>query len=140
MRSGKGTPKAQRPLHKTTPLGARPYEEVLIERLRGDSAEACAYLQASFADGNIQVFLMALRIVAQAHGGIGHLATRAGLSREALYRTLSSKGNPSLTTLTAVLHALGFELAILPSSTSHELRTRKTPHEPHKTRKKHKVA
>ncbi len=96
--------------------GAQPYEERLVEWLQADPREACAYLQECFADGHPQVFLMALRMVAQAYGGIGQLAEKSGLNRETLYRTLSSKGNPSLSTLTAILGALGYELTIVQST------------------------
>lgn len=94
-----------------------PYEPFLIERLRTNPAEASAYLQASFADGDPRVFLQALRVVAEAYGGVRALAVRTGLNRETLYRTLSRHGNPSLATLTAILHALGLTLAILPMAT-----------------------
>lgn len=93
-----------------------PYEPLLIERLRADPAEASAYLQASFADGDPRVFLLALRVVAEAYGGVRALAVRTGLNRETLYRTLSRRGNPSLTTLTAILQAMGLTLTICPKN------------------------
>jgi probable addiction module antidote protein len=43
--------------------------------------------------------LLALRDVAEAYGGLGMVAEQAGISREALYRSLSPKGNPTLKTL-----------------------------------------
>ncbi|MEM9103978.1 MAG: addiction module antidote protein, partial [Pseudomonadota bacterium] len=58
--------------------------------------------------------LIALRYVAQAQGGIGKLAEKTHLNRESLYKTLSSKGNPKLSTLSTLLHALGFQLSIQP--------------------------
>jgi len=40
------------------------------------------------------------------------LSKETGLAREALYRALSADGNPSLTTVTKVLKALGVKLAV----------------------------
>lgn len=59
---------------------------------------------------------MALKNVALAQGGITQLSTKTGLGRESLYKTLSKKGNPKLTTLTTMINAMGFDLKIsLPS-------------------------
>ncbi|MGL3606232.1 addiction module antidote protein [Rhizobium sp. G187] len=51
----------------------------------------------------------ALGVVARAKGMAG-IAREAGLSREQLYRTLSSEGNPTLKTTLAVMKALGLSL------------------------------
>ena len=58
--------------------------------------------------------LLALRTVAEAYGGFGAVATEAGITRESLYRTLSSNGNPTLKTLLAVLKAVGMKLSVEP--------------------------
>lgn len=58
--------------------------------------------------------LIALRTVAEAYGGLGAVAAEAGLSREALYRSLSPSGNPTLKTLLAVLRAVGMKLSVEP--------------------------
>lgn len=77
------------------------------------SAEDIAhYLDAALEDGNSQVLMMALRNVADAQGGLGHLAKLTGLNRETLYRTLSDQGNPRLNTLTTILHSLGLRLSV----------------------------
>jgi probable addiction module antidote protein len=87
------------------------YEVRLLEALR-DPAEAAAYLTAALADGDKDVFLLALRHVAEAHGGVGELARRARLNRVSLYRTLSARGNPELRSLGALLESLGLRLAV----------------------------
>ena len=56
--------------------------------------------------------LLALRTVAEAYGGLGAVATEAGISREAWYRALSAKGNPTLKTILAVLKAVGMRLSV----------------------------
>ena len=91
---------------------SRPYKEGLLERLK-DPQEAAAYLDAALEEGDTEVFLLALRDVAEARlGGIAGLAQQSGLNRETLYRTLSEQGNPELTSLEKLLHAVGLRLAI----------------------------
>lgn len=50
--------------------------------------------------------------VARAYGGMAALSQKAGLIREALYQTLSKRGNPTLAKLESLLDALGFRLKI----------------------------
>ena len=40
------------------------------------------------------------------------VAERAGIPRESLYRALSPRGNPTLKTLLALLHATGLRLGV----------------------------
>ena len=89
---------------------SRPYKESLLEDLK-DTEEAAAYLTAALEDGSPDVFLLALRDVAEAHG-IKRLAESTQLNRESMYRMLSDHGNPKLSSLTAVLNQLGMRLAI----------------------------
>src|SRR3990172_6743693 len=87
------------------------YQKDLIESLR-DPCEAAAYLIAAIEEGDRSVFLLALRNVAEARGGMAVLAEKANLSRESLYRMLSRKGNPEIKSLYTLLHAMGLRLAI----------------------------
>ena len=89
----------------------RRYEEYLDERLQ-DPARAAGYLNACLEGGDPNVFLLALRDVARARGGIAKLAESTSLNREHLYRMLSENGNPELRSLEALLDALGFRLSI----------------------------
>lgn len=89
----------------------RRYEDVLDEDLQ-DPTEAVGYLNACLADGDPEVFLLALRDVARARGGVAKLAEVTALNREHLYRMLSENGNPELRSLKALLDALGFRLAV----------------------------
>ena len=91
---------------------SQPYQEYLIEAL-ADPVEAAGYLNAAIEDGDKELFLFALRNVAEARlGGMSKLAEATGLNRESLYRMLSGKGNPQLKSLDRLLHALGLKLAI----------------------------
>jgi probable addiction module antidote protein len=89
----------------------RRWEDLLDEDLQ-DPAEAAAYLDACLEGGDPNVFLLALRDVARARGGIAKLAENTSLNREHLYRMLSENGNPELRSLELLLDALGFRLSI----------------------------
>jgi probable addiction module antidote protein len=86
-------------------------QQDLIESLK-DPCEAAAYLNAAVEEGDRAVFLLALRNVAEANGGMAVLAEKAKLSRESLYRMLSKRGNPEIKSLFSLLHAMGLRLAI----------------------------
>ena len=58
--------------------------------------------------------LLMLRALAEAYGGLGAVAAKAGISRESLYRSLSPKGNPTLKTLITVLNTMGLRLSVVP--------------------------
>jgi len=86
------------------------YDAGLKEDL-ADPVEAAAYLNAALEDGSQDVFLMALRDVADA-SGITRVARESALNRENIYRILSEKGNPQLSSLESLLEAMGLKLAI----------------------------
>ena len=73
---------------------AESYETGLKEDL-ADPSEAAEYLNAALADGSQEVFLLALKDVANARG-ISEISRLSHLNRENLYKILSTKGNPKL--------------------------------------------
>jgi|SRR5688572_1495794 probable addiction module antidote protein len=91
------------------------YKKWLIHSLK-NKKEATTYLQVAIEefqkDNDLESFLLALRYVAEAQGGLGKLSQKTRLNRESLYKTLSSKGNPKLQTIGILLKGLGFELSI----------------------------
>src|SRR3954467_9625979 len=87
------------------------YRESLLRSLK-NTDEAAQYLNACLEDEDARVFLLALRDVAEARGGIRALSRDANLNRESLYRMLSNSGNPSLDSLAAILNACGLRLAV----------------------------
>ena len=89
----------------------RRYEEALDEDLK-NPVEAVGYLNACLEDGDPEVFLLALRDIARAQGGIAKLAEMTELNREHLYRILSENGNPAFSSLETLLDAMGFRLAV----------------------------
>ena len=94
---------------------SRSYKVHLHERLQEPDA-AAAYLNAALEDDDIHVFLLALRDITEAQGGMSHLSKETELNRESLYKTLSMRGNPRLSSLRSVLGACGLELAIQPAN------------------------
>ncbi len=93
------------------------YQEDLIESLK-DPREAAAYLNAAIEEGDRALFLLALRNVAEAHGGMSAVSEKAKLNRESLYRMLSKKGNPEIKSIFTLLNSMGLKLTIEPSKRS----------------------
>jgi probable addiction module antidote protein len=95
----------------------RNYEESLKARLQ-DTDYAREYLCVALSeyeeDGDIEAFLLAVRDVAEAQGGMSKLSERISLTRQSLYKALSENGNPHLKTMGEILHGLGFKLSIEP--------------------------
>jgi probable addiction module antidote protein len=78
------------------------------EDLASDEAIA-HYMAEAFATEDVGYIAHALGVVARAKG-MGQIAQQTGLSREQLYRSFSTNGNPTLKTTLAVMKALGIEL------------------------------
>jgi probable addiction module antidote protein len=97
------------------------HNEVMVKKLRTSRAFAAEYLRAAMEDSEEpQVLLIALRQVAEARGGMAKVAKAAGIERESLYRALSPRGNPRLSTLFAVTRAMGLALTVeTPQPTHH---------------------
>ncbi|WP_113400824.1 addiction module antidote protein [Rhizobium sp. SYY.PMSO] len=70
-----------------------------------------AYLEIAFEDGDVTDIAIALGNIAKAKG-MTHVAKEAGITREALYKSLSEKGDPKLSTLLGVMKALGLQLTV----------------------------
>ncbi len=73
--------------------------------------DVAAYLEAVLdeADDDPTVIAQALGSIARSRN-FSQIARQAGMSREGLYKALSSDGNPSLATVVKVSHALGLRL------------------------------
>jgi probable addiction module antidote protein len=89
------------------------HDEAVIAELRENPEFAAEYLRVALEnDDEPGVLLVALRRVAEARGGIAKVAKAAGIERESLYRALSVRGNPRLSTLVAVAKAVGLKLTV----------------------------
>lgn len=73
------------------------------------------YLEACIEEaGDDPSFIVhALGVIARAKN-MSQLARDTGLTREGLYKALSSEGNPTFTTVAKVAKALGFKLSVQP--------------------------
>jgi probable addiction module antidote protein len=66
-------------------------------------------LNDAFASGSAAYIADALGVIARARG-MAEVAREAGVTREALYKSLSEEGDPRLTTVLGVAKALGVTL------------------------------
>jgi len=97
-------------------LRDRSHDEAMSEVFRDDPAYAMDLLNEILEDGAMDEAMIVLRQMSQAFGGVGEVAKQAQLNGKSLYRTLSKQGNPQVSTLLAVLKAMGFRLAVQPRS------------------------
>ena len=86
------------------------YDDYLVTSLK-DPSEAAAYIEAVIDLDDPAALLVALRQVAKAHG-MAEVARRADMGDKTLFRALSDNGNPTITTLHKVLHAMGLRLSV----------------------------
>ncbi len=86
------------------------YKEWLLGQLK-DLDFAAGYLTEAIEEGEA-AFLLAIRDVVEAQGGVGVVSKSAALNREGLYAMLSEKGNPRLSSLSSVFCTLGLQLAV----------------------------
>ncbi len=92
-------------------MKARKYQDYIMEVLQ-DPEEAAGYLSAAIEDGDPQIFLICLRNVAKAQGGMVKLSRKSKLNRANLYKVLSRSGNPEVKTLSNILDAFGLQLSV----------------------------
>lgn len=94
----------------------KPFNAINNQMLK-DQELAALYLEECLRSGDIDLFKLALKNVADARlGGITALAKVTNLGRESLYKSLSEKGNPKLNTLIAILEATGLRFSVSPIS------------------------
>ena len=76
------------------------HDDAMVQLLKDSPDFAPVYLHQAFIEidepGGYEAFMLALRHVIEASGGMTVIAKRAGISRESLYKSLSPNGNPSL--------------------------------------------
>ena len=89
------------------------HDEAVIRHLREEPRFAAEYLKAAIEDSEEpKVLLLALRRLAEARGGLTKIAKAAGVERESLYRALSARGNPRLSTVVGIMKAVGLKLTV----------------------------
>lgn len=75
-----------------------------------DPEDQAGLLNEALASGDAAAIAVALGIIARARG-MTEVAREAGVTRVALYKSLSEEGDPRLTTLLGVMRALGVKLS-----------------------------
>lgn len=80
-----------------------------------DAEAQAALLTDAFESGDAQHIANALGIIARAKG-MTSVAREAGVTREALYKALSERGDPKFSTVLGVARALGLKLTVTPVS------------------------
>ena len=88
------------------------HDEAMAELFKEDPAYAVELLNSILEDGEHGELLIALRQMTKAFGGVQSVAEKANLNATQLYRTLSEEGNPALSSLAAILKAMGLRLAV----------------------------
>ena len=99
-------------------MKSKPHDDAMAELYRGDPVFALEVINGILEDGDQAELLIVLRQMAQAFGGVQAVAEQAHLNPTQLYRTLSPKGNPALSSLSAILKAMGLRLAVQPLAAS----------------------
>lgn len=84
--------------------------------------DRAAYIESALEDGDVSLITHALGDVARAIG-MSDVAREAGITREGLYKALSDKGDPRLSTLLGVMRALGLQLSARAANDDHGVRT-----------------
>jgi probable addiction module antidote protein len=80
-----------------------------------DSDEAIgAYLEEALETEDPAFIAHALGTIARARG-MAQIAKETGLSRESLYKALSTEGNPEFSTVVRVMKALGLRFSVAPA-------------------------
>ena len=106
-------------MKKTRKSTGIPLKEIRLEQLkdpkRADFAVKLA-LREFEKDNDLDVLLDTLRLVAQAQeGGLAGLARKTSVSRQALSKALSARGNPRMRTFQSVLGSLGLRMTVKPA-------------------------
>jgi DNA-binding phage protein len=114
---------------KSTNTATRPACE--IHELQSNHRLASAYAKAAVESLNTArtraTGLFALRSIAEAYGGLSAVAAKAGITRATLLRSLSSKGNPRMKVIEAVLKPMGLSLSVVPQQKKARKRVARKP-------------
>ena len=94
----------------------RTFDEYELEYFTKHPKEIKPYLAVALEeyqkDGDEKAFLSALSMATRVQGGFSKLSKATGLNRENLYRALSGRSHPRLSTIRQVMNTLGFSLTI----------------------------
>ncbi len=87
------------------------YHDDLIERLKNPE-HRIGYINAALEDGDPKILLSVLEDCAEAMGGVAWLAKETHLTRPAIYKIISKKGNPRWDSLAKILSAFNLRINV----------------------------
>lgn len=90
-----------------------------------DPTDQVELLSDALATGNAAYIANALGTIARARG-MSDVARGAGVTREALYKSLTEKGDPKLTTFMSVLRTMKIQLTARPEPPDRSRKIRRT--------------
>lgn len=95
---------------KNTRIKLKSFEKSLSSKLK-DPKFAVEYLKDALESNDLDGFLLCIRDILEAHGGLGQYAKKnSALHRVSLYKAFSNKGNPLFASIMNVLESLGIGL------------------------------
>lgn len=86
------------------------FKDDLNERLK-DPEYAAAYIEAAIEENDSDFLQVALGDVVKAHG-VSKISDITGIARQALYRMISSDGNPTIKNINRLLESVGLEIDV----------------------------
>ena len=93
------------------------FQDYLVEKLK-DPSEAQIFLDTAIEeyeeDGDMESFMLAIRYLTEAKGGVSRLAEVTKLNRQNLYKVLTGKTSPKLETTFSIMKGLGYHLKAEP--------------------------
>ncbi|NTV45180.1 MAG: putative addiction module antidote protein [Chlorobiales bacterium] len=91
----------------------RTFNEVEESYFRDHQEEIDDYINLIFEeyakDSNTGALLSSLRVISRMKG-VSKIAEESGLSRKGVQKALSENGNPALSSINAIMHAMGYRL------------------------------
>ena len=96
----------------------RPY----LMKILKDPETASAYLNEALEAGDTKAFLLALRNVMDAQGGMTRFSRLSKINRVSLYKMLSTNGNPGFDNILRLLQGAGIRLRVVPQSKNGKLK------------------
>ncbi|MEI7668478.1 MAG: hypothetical protein WCJ33_00135 [Pseudomonadota bacterium] len=91
------------------------FQDYMIKKLH-NKKESKSFLDAAILefeeDGDIAAFMLALRYLAEAKGGISELSNTSNLNRQNLYKVLTGKTTPKFDTTLSIMNSLGYRFRV----------------------------
>ncbi len=90
------------------------FDKYLVNKLQ-DHHEAKAHLELAISeyekDGDTAAFMLMLRFIVEAQGGVPQLSEKTHLNKQNLYKILTGKTTPRFDTMISIIKGLGYHLA-----------------------------